>query len=51
MTAQDLIDYIEVNHYEDFELDFKINGQVYKVDDAVGLWGTLRFLPENEEAQ
>jgi len=49
MTAQDLIDYIEVNHYEGYELRVKIDGVWVPVVDAWGIAGGIMISATEED--
>ena len=49
MTAQELIDYIEVNGYENFELLIKVDGAWTPVVDAWGIGGTIKISANAED--
>ena len=49
MTAQDFIDYIMVNHYEDYELTIEINGEYLPVTDAWGIGGQIKITAAEEK--
>lgn len=46
MTAQELIDYIKLNHYEEYRLMIRVDGQDLPVVDAWGIGGEIKITAE-----